>query len=87
MTSRESAEFNQGMLIKDFANMLAKLTEETYNAVDRANTKSELEKVFRLQAHVLHSIFQTLAFGIDTMSDESLFRLWNPQTKTTTSRN
>lgn len=84
MTQEE--HYNQ-CLVKDFSVLLAKLTKETHNALDRANTPSEMQKVLRLQAHVLFTTFQTLSFGIDTMSDEGLFRLWNPHTKTTTSRN
>lgn len=74
-------------LVTQFAEMIVKLSKETENALDRANTPSEMQKVFRLQAHVLFTTFQTLSFGIDTMMDEDLLRLWNPHTKTTTSRN
>jgi hypothetical protein len=75
------------LLVNQFAEMIVKLSKETENALDRANSSSQLEKVLRLQAHVLFTTFQTLGFGIDTMMDEDLLRLWNPHTKTTTSRN
>jgi hypothetical protein len=74
-------------LVTQFAQMLVKLSKETENALDRANEPSEMEKVLRLQAHALYGCFQILSFGIDTMMDENLLRLWNPHTKTTTSRN
>lgn len=75
------------LLVTQFAEMIVKLSKETENALDRVNRTSEMKKVLQLQAHALHGCFQVLSFGIDVMMDEDLFRLWDPHTKTTTSRN
>ena len=75
------------LLVNQFSALLAKLTKEAEDALDRANTHDQMQKVLRLQAHVLFTSFQTLSFGIDVMASEELLRLWNPHTKTTTSHN